>query len=98
MSVGAAIAVMAEQATRRALEKNISETEVMGMCLRQRKECWGGRLGRKPGQIYILTTSRVSNTVIYVQIWSLDCQSSRLEATSLEREKEMTRASALRTS
>lgn len=40
-SVGAAIAAIAEQATRRALEKNISETEVLGMCFKQRNECWG---------------------------------------------------------
>jgi hypothetical protein len=44
-SVGAAIAVMAEQAKRRALEKNISETEVMEICLRQRSECWGVNQG-----------------------------------------------------
>lgn len=40
-SVGAAIAAIAEQAKRRALEKIISETEVLGMCFGQRNGCWG---------------------------------------------------------
>jgi hypothetical protein len=39
-SVGAAIAAIAEQAMRRALEKNMSETEAIGKCFGQKNGCW----------------------------------------------------------
>ena len=81
MSAGAAIAAMAEQARTKACDKYMLKLGESGCVFEMAVEVLGCEPGQGQGQIYILTTSRVSNTVIYVPIWLLNSQSSRLEAT-----------------
>jgi hypothetical protein len=63
MSAGAAIAAMAEQARMKACDKYMLKLSESSCVFEMAVEVlgWGPGLGQ--GQIYILTTSRVSNTL-----------------------------------
>lgn len=65
MSAGAAIAAMAEQARTKACDKNMLKPGESSDAFEMVVEVLGCEPGQGQGQIYILTTSRVSN--------SLDC-------------------------
>ena len=63
MSAGAAIAAMAEQARTKACDKYMLKLGESGCVFEMAVEVLGCEPGQGQGQIYILTTSRVSNTL-----------------------------------
>jgi hypothetical protein len=97
--VGAAIAAIAEQATRRALEKNISETEVLGMCFGQRNRCWGWKLSEETrADLYTHDFKSLEHNDLRANLVAGQPKLKAWSHTSLGVVKEMTRANALRAS
>ena len=97
-SVGAAIAAIAEQATRRALEKNISETEVLGMCFGQRNWCWGLETRETRDDLYTHDFKSLEHSDLRANLVAEQPKRKAWSHTSLGVVKEMTRANALRAS
>ena len=99
MSVGAAIAAIAEQATRRALEKNISETEVLGMRFEQRNVCWGWETrGETRDDLYTHDFRSLEHRDLRANLVAEQPKLKAWSHTSLRIAKEMARANALRAS